>query len=81
MTTAAATIRNLLRQRELPIGTTPKYRAIWLLFRAGILDRHQYRVGPDCLNFAWPELRGTPEVGGPHHWQPYATLAAPPEAN
>jgi len=64
-------MRNLLSQRDLPIGSTLENRATWLLFRAGILDRHQYRVGRYRLDYAWPDLQVALEVDGPHHWQPH----------
>ena len=70
MTATAAAMRGLLDRHNLPSGTALENRATWRLFRAGVLDRQQYRVGPYRLDYAWPDLLIALEVDGPHHWQP-----------
>lgn len=70
MNPVAAATRRLLVERDLPIGTALENRATWFMFRAGVLDQHQHRVGRYRLDFAWPDLLVALEVDGPHHWQP-----------
>ena len=63
-------MRQLLTERNLPLGTALENRVTLRLHRWGVLDQFQYRVGRYRLDYAWPDRLIGLEVDGPHHWRP-----------
>jgi very-short-patch-repair endonuclease len=64
------TLRTILEDKGLPVGTTLENKVTWRLHRWGILDQCQYRVGRYRLDYAWPAKLIALEADGPHHWRP-----------
>ena len=48
-------MRQLLTERNLPLGTALENRVTLRLHRWGVLDQFQYRVGRYRLDYAWPD--------------------------